>query len=812
MHTEKEHQISKEYAPNLEIPSKKLSTSNKNTNDNKNTIKQSLKSKDTKNIIPSVLPKPTPFISTNDSNNTNSDTNSQHPTPSTFTSPSINTTTSNPSPKQLVTPPVPLRAVSPNKSPPKPIDIPHDNKSKPKNTKKKLPSKMKDKINTTPNTKQKSIESNRHSSTEIINEFDLTPTSEEPEPYQLIPKNAIVGRKRRSKKYVFHLYMFLYIFINVQNISYKHRIDEMPQCMCDPENDEFCDHRCSNRVTHEECYEEVCPCPSMCKNMRFQRMQWAKTKVKKAGKKGWGLYAEEDILAGKFVHEYIGELINEKEHKRRMKNEYMGRKKFYVLSTDKKEYIDATAKGNTARFMNHSCDPNLKTEKWSVLGERCIGFFAIRDIKKGEELTFDYNFERYGNDKQLCYCGAKNCRQFLGAKKVKIDEVYKKKGVGKRVGNGKKPKDRIIYRNMDDIKKVSIEVDMLKRICNDINSDDLNKLMEHKDEHYKRCVAKGRLIERMRLRKYIDMFRQNGGNSDDIVNDVYKVISGGEFKDDGDCDGIMDVDVNEAIPPPIILDSFDNYIYKHLIKGIDLSIDDLRKKAKELMNNYKNRKGSQLLEFLYGADCNDAFTTYNWMDNDDNIKSSIVKSENNINNNNNNSNNNNDSNIDSNNNCTSTMVKIENNNDNNNNNNNNNTVSDRIISEIDESKIDNTNKTDVIKVKHETKVKSEEAKEVNENINIVNEVDRDRKLKKKKKHKKKKKKDNIVHETDIKVKTETKVNESIVDSKHTEKNSEADYALALELHKKMNQNMRPKRRSSRHVCIFYFLCGYIQIH
>lgn len=42
--------------------------------------------------------------------------------------------------------------------------------------------------------------------------------------------------------------------------------------------------------------------------------------------------------------------------------------------------------------------------------------FALDDIQKGEELTFDYNFERFGSRKQKCYCGQHNCRGFLGAK------------------------------------------------------------------------------------------------------------------------------------------------------------------------------------------------------------------------------------------------------------------------------------------------------------------------------------------------------------------------------------------------------------
>ena len=62
----------------------------------------------------------------------------------------------------------------------------------------------------------------------------------------------------------------------------------------------------------------------------------------------------------------------------------------------KKKVIDAGQKGALSRFINHSCSPNCETQKWIVKGFRRIGIFAIKNIKKGEELTFDYKYERHG--------------------------------------------------------------------------------------------------------------------------------------------------------------------------------------------------------------------------------------------------------------------------------------------------------------------------------------------------------------------------------------------------------------------------------
>ena len=53
--------------------------------------------------------------------------------------------------------------------------------------------------------------------------------------------------------------------------------------------------------------------------------------------------------------------------------------------------------GALGRFINHSCQPNCDTQKWSVHGELAIGLFAAKDIPANTELTFDYNFERYGD-------------------------------------------------------------------------------------------------------------------------------------------------------------------------------------------------------------------------------------------------------------------------------------------------------------------------------------------------------------------------------------------------------------------------------
>ena len=52
---------------------------------------------------------------------------------------------------------------------------------------------------------------------------------------------------------------------------------------------------------------------------------------------------------------------------------------FFFLSLTNSNFF---SKGNIARYINHSCDPNCETQKWWVKGETCIGIFAKKNIPK----------------------------------------------------------------------------------------------------------------------------------------------------------------------------------------------------------------------------------------------------------------------------------------------------------------------------------------------------------------------------------------------------------------------------------------------
>ncbi|CAI9786607.1 unnamed protein product [Fraxinus pennsylvanica] len=195
-------------------------------------------------------------------------------------------------------------------------------------------------------------------------------------------------------------------------------IDEIMVCHCKPplEGRRGCGAKCLNRMLNIECVQGTCPCGELCSNQQFQKRKYAKLKWFRCGKKGYGLQAHEHISEGQFLIEYVGEVLDVHAYEARQREYALnGHKHFYFMTLNGSEIIDACAKGNLGRFINHSCDPNCRTEKWMVDGEVCVGLFALRDIKKGEEVTFDYNYVRvFGAAVKKCVCGSPNCRGYIG--------------------------------------------------------------------------------------------------------------------------------------------------------------------------------------------------------------------------------------------------------------------------------------------------------------------------------------------------------------------------------------------------------------
>ena len=121
--------------------------------------------------------------------------------------------------------------------------------------------------------------------------------------------------------------------------------------------------------------------------------------------------------------EYVGEVIDANETARRLKRySKNNHRHHYMMGLRNGAVIDATTYGNYSRFVNHSCSPNAETQKWIVGKQLRVGFFAVKNIAEGDEIVFDYAFERFGKKAQECYCGSEKCTGFIGGKPDEEEE------------------------------------------------------------------------------------------------------------------------------------------------------------------------------------------------------------------------------------------------------------------------------------------------------------------------------------------------------------------------------------------------------
>lgn len=134
-------------------------------------------------------------------------------------------------------------------------------------------------------------------------------------------------------------------------------------------------------------------------------------------------------------------MINAEEYRSRLKRMHeQSDENYYFLTIDKDTMIDAGPKGNVARFMNHSCQPNCETQKWTVNGNTRVGLFALEDLPEQTELTFNYNLESIGKEKKVCKCGAPLCSGYIGVKVVNNKKKPKKDKTEDLKGKKKKKK------------------------------------------------------------------------------------------------------------------------------------------------------------------------------------------------------------------------------------------------------------------------------------------------------------------------------------------------------------------------------------
>jgi SET domain-containing protein len=135
---------------------------------------------------------------------------------------------------------------------------------------------------------------------------------------------------------------------------------------------------------------------------------------------GTGAFAARDIKKGTRIIEYLGQRISWRTADKRYNDDKMGRHHTFLFTVDETVVIDGAVQGNAARFLNHSCDGNCE----AIDDRKRIFIEARRNIKQGDELLYDYQYERTDEhteeDEKLyaCRCRAAKCRgTILAARK-----------------------------------------------------------------------------------------------------------------------------------------------------------------------------------------------------------------------------------------------------------------------------------------------------------------------------------------------------------------------------------------------------------
>jgi uncharacterized protein len=121
-----------------------------------------------------------------------------------------------------------------------------------------------------------------------------------------------------------------------------------------------------------------------------------------------GLSASVNIKKGQKIIQYKGKKVSLA--KVETDSKYDNEKEIYLFNLNKRYDLDGDFKFNTARLINHSCNPNCEVLEYN----KQLWIFAMRDIKKNEELTYDYGFSFDKDYKQyVCKCGSNNCVGYI---------------------------------------------------------------------------------------------------------------------------------------------------------------------------------------------------------------------------------------------------------------------------------------------------------------------------------------------------------------------------------------------------------------
>jgi SET domain-containing protein len=165
---------------------------------------------------------------------------------------------------------------------------------------------------------------------------------------------------------------------------------------------------------------------------------------------GSGIFASRDIPKDTWIIRYVGEKLTKQESNRRglemeKKAKETGGGAVYLFILDDEYDIDGNFEWNSARLINHSCDPNCETQIWEqAKKDDEIWYVSLRDIEEGEELSFNYGFDLDCWEDHPCRCGSKNCIGFIVAEEYwpKLKKEIAKKKAKKEKKDSKKKKKK----------------------------------------------------------------------------------------------------------------------------------------------------------------------------------------------------------------------------------------------------------------------------------------------------------------------------------------------------------------------------------
>jgi SET domain-containing protein len=142
--------------------------------------------------------------------------------------------------------------------------------------------------------------------------------------------------------------------------------------------------------------------------------------IKSSRVHGKGIFAREDIPKGTRIIEYVGNIVSRKEGDKIAEEQYAKHKKtgsgaVYIFELNKKQDVDGSVSWNPAKYINYSCDPNCRYKRT----ENHIWIVSMKNIKKGEELSYDYGYDLEDYESHPCKCGSENCIGYIMGKRYR---------------------------------------------------------------------------------------------------------------------------------------------------------------------------------------------------------------------------------------------------------------------------------------------------------------------------------------------------------------------------------------------------------